>query len=239
MKRLRTIAAAGAVLATLLSGAARAETRTGSTLEIEAEVTDGAGDTVTSASFTLVTAVSQTQVGEAQSTNYTLEIGFLPGDPANTFPVLAFIGPQSPPEHFIFEIDLEATDPDVPPQMLFFDMLTPPPGATLDAATGLFSFRPDESQGGDSYTVTFTVDDGEGGFDSLAVQIDVIESGTGEGDVDQDGDVDAIDIGWIALYFAQPADAYPNADLDENGTIGGGAVCQASARGKGLPRSIV
>ena len=101
-------------------------------------------------------------------------------------------------------------------------VLGAPLGATLDTATGVFSFRPDETQGVGSFTVTFTVDDGAGGTDSQEVQIDVAESDTGEGDVDQDGDVDAADIATVALYFGQPAGVWPEADVDGNGTIGGG-----------------
>jgi hypothetical protein len=148
----------------------------------------------------------------------------------NTDPVLTPVSsPQAAAEHFVFEIDLEATDADLPPQVLTFGMLNAPPGATLDPATGLFSFTPDETQGGQSYTVTFTVDDCAGGSDSQDVQIDVTESDTGEGDVDKDGDVDAVDIAIIAFHFGLGAGACPDADLDDSGTIGGGDFARVIA----------
>ena len=230
MNRFSTVAATGVALVTLLSGRADAQVRTGSTLQVDAEVTDGAGGEVTSASYSMVTAASQTQVGEAQSANWTLEIGFLPGDPANTPPVLADIPtPQSAPEHFTFTIQLGATDPDAPPQLLTYGMTGAPANATLDPGTGLFSFRPDESQGGTSYPVEFTVDDGEEGVDSQEVTIQVVESDTGEGDVNQDGEVDEFDIAIIALYFALDSTAYENADQDGSGIIGGGDFARVIA----------
>ena len=73
-------------------------------------------------------------------------------------------------------------------------------------------------------TQTVTVPAGLG---SPACRVLVIESGgcacgasgadftvTGEGDVDLDGDVDAVDIAWIALYFGQSEAVWPQADLD-------------------------
>jgi len=87
MRRLRTIAAAGVALAALLSGAARAETRTASSgRTIDAEVTDGAGDVVTSTSYSMAVAVSQTQVGEVASASYRLDIGFIAAAPPNSGP---------------------------------------------------------------------------------------------------------------------------------------------------------
>jgi hypothetical protein len=149
---------------------------------------------------------------------------------SNFEPLLDVIStPQTAPEHFVFEIDLEATDADVPPQTLSYGMTGAPVNATLDTATGLFSFRPDESQGGQSYIVTFTVDDGAEGSDSQDVQIDVTESDTGEGDVDKDGDVDAVDIAIIAFYFGLEAGAYPDADLDQSGFIDGGDFAEVIA----------
>ncbi|MHC4250911.1 MAG: hypothetical protein ACYS9X_17425 [Planctomycetota bacterium] len=86
MRRLRTVAAAGVALAALLCCTARAETRTGSTMQIDAEVTDGAGDVVTSTSYSMAFSVSQTQVGEVKNATYKLDIGFIAAAPPNTGP---------------------------------------------------------------------------------------------------------------------------------------------------------
>ncbi|MHC5054993.1 MAG: hypothetical protein ACYTKD_09795 [Planctomycetota bacterium] len=86
MRKMRRIAAAAVLGLVVLSGAARAETRTGSTMVIDAEVTDGAGDVVTSTSYSMAVAVSQTQVGEVKSASYKLVIGFIAAAPPNTGP---------------------------------------------------------------------------------------------------------------------------------------------------------
>jgi hypothetical protein len=86
MKRPAIIAALGFVVTALLCCTARAQTRTGSTMEIDAEVTDGAGDVVTSASYSMVTSVSQTQVGHVASASFKLDIGFIAAAPPNTGP---------------------------------------------------------------------------------------------------------------------------------------------------------
>ncbi|MEZ6070741.1 MAG: putative Ig domain-containing protein [Pirellulales bacterium] len=60
-----------------------------------------------------------------------------------------------------------ANDPDVPEQTLTFS-LDKPDGisATIDPATGAFSWQTDSSHSGNSYTFVVTVSDGAGGSDS-------------------------------------------------------------------------
>ena len=52
-----------------------------------------------------------------------------------------------------------ATDSDLPPQTLTFSLLSAPANATLDASSGVFTWRPLVSQAGASNLVTVAVTD--------------------------------------------------------------------------------
>jgi Ca2+-binding RTX toxin-like protein len=80
--------------------------------------------------------------------------------PANMPPVLNSIGNQAVDEETQLTINVTATDDDVN-DILTFSLLNEPEGASIDGATGAFSWTPTEAQGPDSYTFTVQVcDDG-------------------------------------------------------------------------------
>ncbi len=89
----------------------------------------------------------------------------------NTAPVLGAVGPQTVELGATLTFTLSATDADGDPFGFFATPLPLPAGAGLDAATGAFSFRPDETQVG-VHTITFGVSDGLDS-DSESVEITV------------------------------------------------------------------
>lgn len=56
-------------------------------------------------------------------------------------------GTQTIPELVPKTIQFTATDPDLPANLITFSMVNAPPGASINAATGLFSWTPTEAQG--------------------------------------------------------------------------------------------
>jgi RHS repeat-associated protein len=89
----------------------------------------------------------------------------------NTPPVLTPVGPQTVELGATLTVTLSATDADGDPFYFFASPLPLPAGATLDAASGVFTFRPDADQVG-VHTITFGVSDGLDS-DSESVQITV------------------------------------------------------------------
>ena len=84
-------------------------------------------------------------------------------DEVNQAPVLAPIGDQTVDEGATLALTLGATDADLPANGITFSATGLPAGATLDAATGALAWTPTELQGGNAFSVTFTVtDDGVG-----------------------------------------------------------------------------
>ena len=67
------------------------------------------------------------------------------------------------------------TDPDDPPNILTFSTSDLPDGASLDPASGAFSWTPAEDQNG-LYRFNLTVSDGRGGSDSQTVSVGVLET---------------------------------------------------------------
>jgi hypothetical protein len=78
----------------------------------------------------------------------------------NTAPVLDFISDQTVVEFSNLEFTVTATDQDVPSQSLTFSLEAgSPTGASIDPASGVFSWTPDGLQGPGVYPVTVTVTD--------------------------------------------------------------------------------
>ncbi|HEY6193854.1 MAG TPA: putative Ig domain-containing protein, partial [Candidatus Eisenbacteria bacterium] len=76
-------------------------------------------------------------------------------DEVNTAPVLAGVPASATiPELAAYTFTATATDSDLPTQALAFSLLTPPPGASIDVSTGVFSWTPTEAQGPGDYTFT-------------------------------------------------------------------------------------
>jgi len=77
----------------------------------------------------------------------------------NTAPVLAAIGDRIVNESQLLTFTARATDSDVPANTLTFSLLNAPAGASIDPATGVFSWTPTEGQGPGSYNLTVRVTD--------------------------------------------------------------------------------
>ena len=79
----------------------------------------------------------------------------------NVAPVLGSIGNKSVNEQATLTIHGPATDQDDPGQTLTYslDAAAMPPGMSINSATGVFTWTPTESQGGQSYSATITVTD--------------------------------------------------------------------------------
>ncbi|MDY0124848.1 MAG: Ig-like domain-containing protein [Anaerolineaceae bacterium] len=78
----------------------------------------------------------------------------------NVAPVLDEIGPQTVDELDTLEFTATATDHDIPAQELEFSLVGAPEGASIDPATGKFSWTPSEEEGPGTYTFDVCVSDG-------------------------------------------------------------------------------
>ncbi len=92
----------------------------------------------------------------------------------NSVPVLASITDKTVNEGTQLVIDLSATDAEG--DVLLYSATNLPTGATFDAATHKFSWKPSSTQAGD-YTVTFSVSDGKLSA-STNVKITVVDANT-------------------------------------------------------------
>jgi cyclophilin family peptidyl-prolyl cis-trans isomerase len=96
----------------------------------------------------------------------------------NQPPVLQPIAPQwTVDEGELLEFTAAANDADLPAGSLAYSLGEgAPAGASIDPATGVFSWRPSELQGGASYTIELRVADAAGASDSATFQVDVTET---------------------------------------------------------------
>ena len=99
---------------------------------------------------------------------------------ANLPPVLAVIGNRSVFEGVLLTFTAAATDPDLPANALTYSLIGAPAGAAINAATGVFTWIPSESQGPGTFTITVRVtDNGPGSFfDEETIQVTVAEANT-------------------------------------------------------------
>lgn len=79
--------------------------------------------------------------------------------PANAAPVLAAIADFATNAGALLTITNAATDPDQPAQILTFNLLNGPTNATLNAASGVFTWRPLVRQAATTNLITVTVAD--------------------------------------------------------------------------------
>ncbi len=94
---------------------------------------------------------------------------------ANPPPLLNPIGNKTTTEGSPLTFAVSAADPDL--DVLVFSATGLPPGATLDAGTGAFSWTPDSNDSVNSpYPVTFTVTDAQGAFMSESISIAVTDN---------------------------------------------------------------
>ena len=92
----------------------------------------------------------------------------------NVHPVLDVIQEQAVDEMSTLIFVARATDEDLPSDTLTYGLEDPTAGASMDPATGAFTWTPTEDQNG-IHTVTVTVSDGRGGTDSQDVKVTVNE----------------------------------------------------------------
>src|SRR5262249_4245568 len=78
----------------------------------------------------------------------------------NSPPVLGAIGDQTVDEGSLLTFTATATDPDLATNALTFSLdAGAPTGASIDPATGVFTWTPSEAQGPATYAVTIRVTD--------------------------------------------------------------------------------
>src|SRR5574341_821364 len=150
----------------------------------------------------------------------------------NQAPVLAAVGDRTVAEGTPLTIQLEATDADLPTNVLTFSASGLPDGATFDAPTGLFQWTPSEAPGGPNsfFDVFFEVSDGQA-TDSELVRITVTEINQAP-TLDAVGD-QAVDEETLLSFTATASDP----DLPPNTltfSLGAGAPAGASITPAGL-----
>lgn len=81
---------------------------------------------------------------------------------ANVAPVFVPVTDQTVAELASLNLNVTATDTDLPAQKLTYSLLNPPSGASIDPLTGAFSWTPTESQGPGTYNISVKVVDDAG-----------------------------------------------------------------------------
>lgn len=92
--------------------------------------------------------------GNTAQTSFLLAVGSV-----NHAPSLDAISDQTVSEGSLLTFTAHASDSDTPAQTLTFSLSSAPPGATIDPATGVFTWTPTEEQGPGSYALTVVVTD--------------------------------------------------------------------------------
>lgn len=94
----------------------------------------------------------------------------------NEPPVLNPIDDATLDEGQLLDIDVTTTDPDLPAQQLSYGLAPgAPAGAAIDLTTGRFTWRPGESHGGGTFTITVVVSDPFGATDEQTFHVTVNE----------------------------------------------------------------
>jgi hypothetical protein len=91
----------------------------------------------------------------------------------NSPPVLTPIGNRSVDESQTISFDAAASDPDLPANSLTFSLDSgAPAGASIDPASGLFTWTPTEAQGPGNFSVTVRVSDGQfSDFETITIDV--------------------------------------------------------------------
>ncbi len=119
--------------------------------------------------YHLVYSVSDGTLSDSEAADITV-------NDVNGPPRFSAVGSQVVNEHQPLNLTLAATDPDTADTLTYaMTDLNPPAGASLDPATGQFSWTPSESQGPGGYDLHFTVNDGHAHTDSLGFHVTVNE----------------------------------------------------------------
>jgi hypothetical protein len=80
-------------------------------------------------------------------------------DETNEVPVISNPSVPGASEGQPFTVDFDATDADIPAQTLTFSLIGAPAGMTINATTGVISWTPSETQGGQTFNFTVRVTD--------------------------------------------------------------------------------
>jgi cyclophilin family peptidyl-prolyl cis-trans isomerase len=117
-------------------------------------------------------AVSDNNGGTAQMT-FTVNVQQTPIAPA-----LDPVSDQNASEGQELTIQLNGTDANLPFDSLTYSIFSGPSNATINATTGLFSFTPNELQGGTSAMIVVRVTDGSGLFFDRSFNVTIAETNT-------------------------------------------------------------
>jgi hypothetical protein len=95
----------------------------------------------------------------------------------NTPPTITERPNQNVDEGGMVSVDFDATDPDIPVQILTFSLASGPAGATVNSVTGVFEWTTNESHGPGTFPVTVRVTDNGDGllFDETTFDVIVAE----------------------------------------------------------------
>lgn len=96
----------------------------------------------------------------------------------NQAPTLGAISDHVVNEGSLLQVQLSATDADLPANTLLYSFVgAAPSGMTLNSSTGLITWTPDESLGGSTHVITVQVSDGTAASSTQSFEVEV-----GEGD---------------------------------------------------------
>ena len=109
--------------------------------------------------------------GGTAETSFTITV-----TESNAAPTLAAIAAQTVVENTLLTVMASATDADLPADTLTYSLVTAPAGATINPATGVFTWTPGEADGPGTHNVTVRVSDGNGGTAETSFAITVTES---------------------------------------------------------------
>ena len=112
------------------------------------------------------------------STDSNLAIVNLTVNSVNDAPVLAAVTDKNVSEGTTLSFTVTASDVDLPLDALTFSLVSGPAGATVNEASGLFSFTPTEEQGPGLFATTLRVTDAGGLFSTRSFNISVSEDST-------------------------------------------------------------
>jgi|GEM_PF-1606757 len=133
----------------------------------------------------------------------------------NRAPILARFGDLSVREGETLSFTLKATDPDG--DALTFSAEGMPSRASLDPKTGLFTFSPQLGRAGRVFTITFTVSDGQGGSDSITVNLTVTRLRSG--DLNDDNTIDVKDLTLLIQILLGIEPRRAAADVNRDGVV--------------------
>jgi hypothetical protein len=97
-------------------------------------------------------AVNEKQLSTTNS--FSITVNEFNRPPSLTVPANQVVTEQNP-----LAVAASATDPDLPPNPLTFELVSPPDGMTIDPLTGAINWTPTEAQGPNTYTITVRVTD--------------------------------------------------------------------------------